>query len=183
MRHSQRVEEKVRGWEVTGIIAEGILSAVSTPGPSPAKAPRGGDDERDDEDHRARESTRESTRDAPRAPASVAGSERSTRSRPGTAAAVAAAVRAGGASAVDALLASGEFEPDASAPRPSPFPGAGYARPAPASVTLAAAQLVMRGHGKAEALEALEAVGGNDVDAAHDWLRERRQNSFFTSTN
>ena len=31
MRHSQRVEEKVRGWEVTGIIAEGILSAGSTP--------------------------------------------------------------------------------------------------------------------------------------------------------
>ena len=60
----------------------------------------------------------------PRAPPSLAGSERSTRSRSGTAAAVAAAVRAGGARAVDALLASGEFEPDETAPRPSPFPGA-----------------------------------------------------------
>ena len=187
MRHSQRVEEKVRGWEVTGIIAEGILSAGSTPDFSPAKPPLERDDSRDDEDRRARElireSIRESTRDAPRAPPSLAGSERSTRSRSGTAAAVAAAVRAGGARAVDALLASGEFEPDETAPRPSPFPGAGYARSAPASVTLAAAQLVMRGHGKAEALEALEAVGGNDVNAAHEWLRDRRWNSFFTGTH
>ena len=187
MRHSQRVEEKVRGWEVTGIIAEGILSAGSTPDFSPAKPPLERDDSRDDEDRRARElireSIRESTRDAPRAPPSLAGSERSTRSRSGTAAAVAAAVRAGGARAVDALLASGEFEPDETAPRPSPFPGAGYARSAPASVTLAAAQLVMRGHGKAEALEALEAVGGNDVNAAHEWLRDRRRNSFFTGAH
>ena len=187
MRHSQRVEEKVRGWEVTGIIAEGILSAGSTPDFSPAKPPLERDDSRDDEDRRARElireSIRESTRDAPRAPPSLAGSERSTRSRSGTAAAVAAAVRAGGARAVDALLASGEFEPDETAPRPSPFPGAGYARSAPASVTLAAAQLVMRGHGKAEALEALEAVGGNDVNAAHEWLRDRRRNSFFAGAH
>jgi uncharacterized UBP type Zn finger protein len=40
----------------------------------------------------------------------------------------------------------------------------------------------MLGHGKAEAAEALAAVGNNDVDAAHEWIldeRARAQNAFF----
>ena len=95
---------------------------------------------------------------------------------------MAAAVRAGGARAVDALLASGEFEPDETAPRPSPPRARGRAL-SPGERRARAAQLVMRGHGKAEALEALEAVGGNDVNAAHEWLRDRRRNSFFAGAH
>ena len=67
-------------------------------------------------------------------------------------------------------------------PRHAAHPGAETARPAPASATLATARLVMLGHGKAEAAEALAAVGNNDVDAAHEWIldeRARAQNAFF----
>ena len=56
-----------------------------------------------------------------RAPSEV-GSERSTRSRAGAAAAVAAAVRAGGTGAVDALLASGDLDFDAGPIAPADRP-------------------------------------------------------------
>ena len=201
MRHSEKVEEKVKGWEVTGMLAEGRAddrergdnpgggaSAAGMPPPAPrrpdpedpwgdAAAPR-----------RRRDGPRPSS-DFPRAPASAAGSERSTRSRAGTAAAVVAAVRAGGASAVDALLASGALDADddespafGSHSRAGSGVGSGsvsgsvsglrhVARP-PASATLAVAQLVMRGHAKADA-EAAVAAAGVDVDAAHAWIARR----------
>ena len=201
MRHSEKVEEKVKGWEVTGMLAEGRAddrergdnpgggaSAAGMPPPAPrrpdpedpwgdAAAPR-----------RRRDGPRPSS-DIPRAPASAAGSERSTRSRAGTAAAVVAAVRAGGASAVDALLASGALDADddespafGSHSRAGSGVGSGsvsgsvsglrhVARP-PASATLAVAQLVMRGHAKADA-EAAVAAAGVDVDAAHAWIARR----------
>ena len=201
MRHSEKVEEKVKGWEVTGMLAEGRAddrergdnpgggaSAAGMPPPAPrrpdpedpwgdAAAPR-----------RRRDGPRPSS-NFPRAPASAAGSERSTRSRAGTAAAVVAAVRAGGASAVDALLASGALDADddespavGSHSRAGSGVGSGsvsgsvsglrhVARP-PASATLAVAQLVMRGHAKADA-EAAVAAAGVDVDAAHAWIARR----------
>ena len=53
----------------------------------------------------------------------------------------------------------------------------------PASATLAVAQLVMRGHGKVDAETAVAAVDGNDVDAAHEWLRQRAQNDAFISSS
>lgn len=132
----------------------------------------------------------------PRAPASATGSERSTRSRAGTAAAVVAAVRAGGASAVDALLASGALDPDDDEPNEVPAFGshsqahsragsgvgsaagsvsaARRAARAPASATLAVAQLVMRGHAKADA-DAAVAAAGVDVDAAHAWIARKHE--------
>ena len=191
MRHSEKVEEKVNGWEVTAAIAEAGAS-VGSPGASPndagaARAPARIDD-RDAADgwgDRAQYSRRPG---APRAPLSATGSERSARSRPGVGAAVVTAMRAGGKDAVEALLADRQFAaaPERVAPEPGPrhaaHPGAETARPAPASATLATARLVMLGHGKAEAAEALAAVGNNDVDAAHEWIldeRARAQNAFF----
>ena len=98
MRHSEKVEEKVKGWEVTAAIAEAGAS-VGSPGASPndagaARAPARIDD-RDAADgwgDRAQYSRRPG---APRAPLSATGSERSARSRPGVGAAVVTAMRAG----------------------------------------------------------------------------------------
>ena len=213
MRHSEKVEEKVKGWEVTGILAEGRAdSPPASPATRSRERERGGESggggasgagmpppaprRLDPEDpwgdaaapRRRRDGPRPSS-DFPRAPASAAGSERSTRSRAGTAAAVVAAVRAGGASAVDALLASGALDADddespafGSHSRAGSGVGSGsvsgsvsglrhVARP-PASATLAVAQLVMRGHAKADA-EAAVAAAGVDVDAAHAWIARR----------
>ena len=216
MRHAEKVDEKVKGWEVTGILAEGRADSPrgdegaaardrnrnargGDPGGgavtgAPPPAPRRTDPEDPWGDAAAPRRRRDGAGPSafPRAPASAAGSERSTRSRAGTAAAVAAAVRAGGASAVDALLASGALDPDddespAFGSQSHPHSRAGsvvgsgagsasgarrVARP-PASATLAVAQLVMRGHAKADA-DAAVAAAGVDVDAAHAWLARRR---------
>jgi hypothetical protein len=90
---------------------------------------------------------------------------------------------------VDALLASGALDADddespafGSHSRAGSGVGSGsvsgsvsglrhVARP-PASATLAVAQLVMRGHAKADA-EAAVAAAGVDVDAAHAWIARR----------
>ena len=102
-------------------------------------------------------------------------------------------MRAGGASAVDALLASGALNPedDESPPfgshshsRAGSVVGSGagsvsgarhVVRP-PASATLAVAQLVMRGHAKADA-DAAVAAAGVDVDAAHAWIARRYESA------
>jgi hypothetical protein len=204
MRDSENVEEKVKGWEARGVLAQGV---GSSPPVSPGKkggsagassfplAPKRGDPEDAWGDFGAGGSWRrrdpiQNRPHVPRPPASVTGSERSTRSRAGTAAAVVAAVRAGGVVAVDALLASGvldasDDEEEEFGSRPgSAGGGVGGARAVrrpPASATLAVAQLVMRGHGKADAETAVAAVHGNDVDAAHEWLRRRARNGAFIS--
>ena len=209
MRHSEKVEEKAKGWEVTAILSEGTLS--SPPG-SPAKhaatvgtsMPPLASRRHEPEDAWGDAMGSRRRRDphpvpvtshllhVPRPPGSTAGSEQSTRSRAGTAAAVVAAVRAGGASAVDALLASGALDADDDKEDTHSRPGsvvgsaAGSARVVrrpPASATLAVAQLVMRGHGKVDAETAVAAVDGNDVDAAHEWLRQRAQNDAFISSS
>ena len=225
MRHSEKVDEKVKGWEVTGVLAEGraesprgdpprdtrremnekrreeIRAGAMAPGGGgvmgmPPPAPRRSDPEDpwgDAAAPRRRRVEIPGPAEIPRAPASATGSERSTRSRAGTAAAVVAAVRAGGASAVDALLASGALDPDddespAFGSQSHPHSRAGsvvgsgagsasgarrVARP-PASATLAVAQLVMRGHAKADA-DAAVAAAGVDVDAAHAWIARKRE--------
>ena len=214
MRHSDKVDEKVKGWEVTGMLAEGRADSPRGDRPTTRNQnARGGDPGEgvvagvpplaprrlDPEDPWGEAAAPRRRRDGagpsafPRAPASAVGSERSTRSRAGTAAAVAAAVRAGGASAVDALLASGALNPedDESPPfgshshsRAGSVVGSGagsvsgarhVVRP-PASATLAVAQLVMRGHAKADA-DAAVAAAGVDVDAAHAWIARRYESA------
>jgi len=228
MRHSEKVDEKVKGWEVTGVLAEGraesprgdpprdtrremnekrreeIRAGAMAPGGGgvmgmPPPAPRRSDPEDpwgDAAAPRRRRVEIPGPAEIPRAPASATGSERSTRSRAGTAAAVVAAVRAGGASAVDALLASGALDPDDDEPNEVPAFGshsqahsragsgvgsaagsvsaARRAARAPASATLAVAQLVMRGHAKADA-DAAVAAAGVDVDAAHAWIARKHE--------
>jgi hypothetical protein len=176
-RHGDTVEEKIMGWEVTAGIAEGGGGGDGGGGGGGVIAGGGG------------AGAGGGGFEPPRRAPSEAGSSRrapsetgSTRSRPGTAAAVAAAVKAGGVSAVDALLArGGEFDLDAvhqQYPRqqqqPQQHPQLGKTvRPPSARVTMAVAQLVMRGHGREEATAALGAVRDNDVDAAHNWLMQR----------
>ena len=233
MRHSEKVDEKVKGWEVTGVLAEGRAESPRGDPPRdtrremnekrrgemragamafsesggggemgmPPPAPRRPDPEDpwgDAAASRRRRVEISGPAEIPRAPASAAGSERSTRSRAGTAAAVVAAVRAGGASAVDALLASGALDADDDEPNEVPAFGshsqahsragsgvgsaagsgvgsaARRAARAPASATLAVAQLVMRGHAKADA-DAAVAAAGVDVDAAHAWIARKRE--------
>ena len=73
---------------------------------------------------------------------------------------------------MDALLRSGDFDPDDAAPRS--FPGGTSARPSKSSHTMAVAQLVMRGFSRLEAVEALTALGDEDIETAHEWLMDRR---------
>ena len=128
MRHSEKVDEKVKGWEVTGVLAEGRAESPRGDPPRdtrremnekrrgeiragamafsesggggemgmPPPAPRRPDPEDpwgDAAAPRRRRVEISGPAEIPRAPASAAGSERSTRSRAGTAAAVVAAVR------------------------------------------------------------------------------------------
>ena len=55
------------------------------------------------------------------------------------------------------------------------FPGQGSVpRPSKSSRTMTVAQLVVRGFTRAEAAEALDALGDDvDVDTAHEWLTDR----------
>ena len=168
MRPSERVDAKVRGWNVPDAIGVdplrgGDWDATRAPGrDTPGGTPREG------------QSQWLGTHRKPYAP-SETGSERSGRSRAGTAAQVAAALRGGGATAVDALLRSGDFDPTSDGDRASAFPGQGSVpRPSKSSRTMTVAQLVVRGFTRAEAAEALDALGDDvDVDTAHEWLTDR----------
>ena len=214
MRRSEIVEEKVKGWEVTGVLSEGFASPTisrmknipvsSAGGGIPPPAPRRSDGHPEDlwgdaaqQQARRRPENKEGSfvANVQRPPGSVTGSERSTRSRAGTAAAVAAAVRAGGPSAVDALLASGaldaeEDEDDGPWSRPGSVTGSVVgggsvrsksARRQQPSATLAVARLVLRGHRKADAEAAVAAGEGNDVATAREWIRERSTSAFVDS--
>ena len=174
MRPSERVDAKVRGWNVPDAIGidpsgEGDeWDATRPPGRDTPDAETG-----------TQQSQWQGTR-RKYAP-SETGSERSGRSRAGTAAQIAAALRGGGgATAVDALLRSGDFDPvDGAHGRSFPdgrsFPGQGTVpRPSKSSRTMTVAQLVVRGFTRVEAAEALDALGDDvDVDTAHEWLTDR----------
>ena len=170
MRPSERVAQKVRGWVVPADLADADLSP-SDAGGGARTAPT--DDEWDQQGrHLGQQRNPGGAPPARRYAPSETGSERSGRSRAGTAAQVAAALRGGGSSAVDALLRSGDFDPDDAVPRS--FPGGTSARPSKSSHTMAVAQLVMRGFSRLEAVEALTALGDEDIDTAHEWLMDRR---------
>lgn len=170
MRPSERVAQKVQGWDVPADLADADLSP-SDAGGGARTAPT--DDDWDQQGrHLGQQRNPGGAPPARRYAPSETGSERSGRSRAGTAAQVAAALRGGGSSAVDALLRSGDFDPDDAVPRS--FPGGTSARPSKSSHTMAVAQLVMRGFSRLEAVEALTALGDEDIDTAHEWLMDRR---------
>ena len=174
MRPSERVDAKVRGWNVPDAI--GIDPSGEGDEWDATRPP-----ERDTPD--AETGTQQSQWQGTRRKYALSetGSERSGRSRTGTAAQIAAALRGGGgATAVDALLRSGDFDPvDGAHGRSFPdgrsFPGQGTVpRPSKSSRTMTVAQLVVRGFTRAEAAEALDALGDDvDVDTAHEWLTDR----------
>lgn len=171
MRPSERVDAKVRGWNVPDAIGVGVDPSEGTI-EWDATRPPGRDTPTGGTGTGTQQSQWQGTQ-RKYAP-SETGSERSGRSRAGTAAQVAAALRGGGATAVEALLRNGDFDPVDGA-RIGAFPGQGSVpRPSKSSRTMTVAQLVVRGFTRAEAAEALDALGDDvDVDTAHEWLTDR----------